>query len=43
VRLRTGVVGLRGDMEVGFTGLPVLNDRRLLDHERRLRELETQR
>ncbi len=50
-RLRTEVVQLRGDVEtglesvsgemnVGFTALRQQNDRRFLDHERRLRALE---
>lgn len=39
-RLRTEVVGLRGDMDVGFTALRMQSDRRFLDHERRLRDLE---
>jgi hypothetical protein len=43
VRLRTELVGLRGDVEVGFTAMRLQNDRRFLDHEGRLRELERQR
>lgn len=39
-RLRSEVVALRGDMEVGFTAMRLQNDRRFLDHERRLGELE---
>ncbi len=50
-RLRTEVVQLRGDVEtglesvsgemnVGFTALRQQNDRRFLDHERRLRAIE---
>lgn len=42
-RLRTEIVELRGDMDVGFTAQRMQNDRRFLDHERRLRELEAQR
>jgi hypothetical protein len=42
-RLRTEIVGLRGDMEVGFTALRMQNDRRYLDHERRIRDLEAAR
>jgi chromosome segregation ATPase len=40
LRLRTELVELRGDMEVGFTAQRLQNDRRFLDHERRLRDLE---
>lgn len=40
VRVRTELVGLRDDMEVGFAAMRIQNDRRFLDHERRLRELE---
>jgi predicted nucleic acid-binding Zn-ribbon protein len=40
MRLRTELVELRGDMDVGFTAQRLQNDRRFLDHERRLRELE---
>ena len=43
VRLRTELVGLRDDMEVGFTALRIQNDRRFLDHEGRLRALESER
>lgn len=43
VRVRTELVGLRDDMEVGFTAMRLQNDRRFLDHERRLRELEESR
>jgi hypothetical protein len=39
-RVRTELAGLRGDMDVGFTATRMQNDRRFLDHERRLRELE---
>lgn len=39
-RVRTELVGLRDDMEVGFTAMRMQNDRRFLDHERRLRDLE---
>jgi uncharacterized coiled-coil DUF342 family protein len=42
-RLRTEIVELRGDVDVGFTAQRMQNDRRFLDHERRLRELEAQR
>lgn len=42
-RVRTELVGLRDDVEVGFTAMRVQNDRRFLDHERRLRELERRR
>jgi chromosome segregation ATPase len=52
-RLRTAVIGLRNDvddgltgvkeeMNVGFTALRQQNDRRFLDHERRLRAIEKQ-
>ncbi len=43
VRLRTELVGLRDDMEVGFTALRIQNDRRFIDHEGRLRALESER
>ncbi len=43
VRLRTELIGLRDDMEVGFTALRIQNDRRFLDHEGRLRALESDR
>jgi len=43
MRVRTELVGLRDDLEVGFTAMGVQNDRRFLDHERRLRELESGR
>lgn len=39
-RVRTELVCLRDEMEVGFTAMRMQNDRRFLDHERRLRELE---
>lgn len=42
-RVRTELAGLRGDMDVGFTATRMQNDRRFLDHERRLRELESSR
>ncbi|MFT3707341.1 MAG: hypothetical protein QM817_06705 [Archangium sp.] len=41
-RVRTEIAGLRGDMDVGFTAMRMQNDRRFLDHERRLRELEAE-
>jgi uncharacterized coiled-coil DUF342 family protein len=44
VRLRggveTGLESVSGEMNVGFTALRQKNDRRFLDHERRLRALE---
>lgn len=40
VRVRTELVGLRDEVEVGFAATRMQNDRRFLDHERRLRELE---
>jgi hypothetical protein len=40
-RVRTEIAGVRGDMDVGFTAIRMMNDRRFLDHERRLRELES--
>lgn len=43
LRVRTELVALREEMDVGFTALRVQNDRRFLDHERRLRELEQRR
>jgi hypothetical protein len=43
LRLRTEIVELRGDMEIGFTAQRLQNDRRFLDHERRLRDLEGRR
>lgn len=42
-RLHTQLVELRGDMDIGFTALRLQNDRRFLDHERRLRDLEAHR
>lgn len=42
-RVRTEITELRGDVDVGFTAMRMQNDRRFLDHERRLRDLETQR
>jgi hypothetical protein len=42
-RLRTELVGLRGDMDIGFTALRMLADRRYLDHEARIRDLENAR
>ena len=42
-RVRTEIAGLRGDMDVGFTAMRMQGDRRVLDHERRLRELEAAR
>ena len=42
-RVRTEVAGLRGDMDVGFTAMRMQGDRRFLDHERRLRDLESTR
>lgn len=39
-RVRTEITALRGDMEIGFTAMRMQNDRRFLDHERRLRDLE---
>ena len=39
-RVRTEIAGVRGDMDVGFTAMRMLDDRRFLDHERRLRDLE---
>jgi uncharacterized protein YicC (UPF0701 family) len=43
VRLRTELVGLRSDVEVGVTTMRLQNDRRFLDHGGRLLELERQR
>jgi hypothetical protein len=43
IRLRTELVGLRGDMDIGFTALRMLADRRYQDHERRIRDLESPR
>lgn len=43
IRVRTELVGLRDDMEVGFTALRIQNDRRFIDQEGRLRALETGR
>jgi hypothetical protein len=40
MRVRTELVGLRDEVEVGFTATRMQNDRRFLDHERRLRDLE---
>ena len=40
VRVRTELIGLRDEVEVGFAATRIQNDRRFLDHERRLRELE---
>lgn len=42
-RVRTEIAGVRGDMDVGFTAMRMVDDRRFLDHERRLRELEAAR
>lgn len=42
-RVRTEIAELRGDMDIGFTAMRMQNDRRFLDHERRLRDLETGR
>lgn len=42
-RVRTEIAGLRGDMDVGFTAMRMQGDRRFLDHERRLRDLESTR
>lgn len=42
-RVRTELAGLRGDVDVGFTAMRMQGDRRFLDHERRLRELEDAR
>lgn len=42
-RVRTELAGLRGDMDVGFTAMRMQGDRRFLDHERRLRDLESTR
>lgn len=41
MRVRTELVGLRDEVEVGFTATRMQNDRRFLDHERRLRDLES--
>lgn len=41
-KVRSELVALRGDMEVGFTAMRLQNDRRFLDHERRLRDLEAE-
>lgn len=43
MRVRTEIAGVRGDMDVGFTAMRLLGDRRFLDHESRLRELESTR
>ena len=42
-RVRTEIAGVRGDMDVGFTAMRMLGDPRFLDHESRLRELESRR
>ncbi|MBL8914089.1 MAG: hypothetical protein JNM17_25520 [Archangium sp.] len=42
-RVRTEITELRGDVDIGFTAMRMQNDRRFLDHERRLRDLESDR
>ncbi len=37
-----GLTGVKDEMQVGFTALRQQNDRRFLDHERRLRSIEKQ-
>lgn len=37
-----GLTGVKDEMHVGFTALRQQNDRRFLDHERRLRAIEKQ-